>query len=254
MSDAQKPPEETLAAHPGASTPQDKQMEGAEIGAKGESPTGSGAPTGTGPAPQGQAPSEAQAAERVPSGAQAAEKETGASPPGGPQGADEAGEVAAEEGQPNLHGCPVTETLGQRTVHTDRGRYLALMEALYADGYEMCVSVTGVDYLTHPGRALPPDVRAERFEVVAELVSLSSRQRLRVRCQVPEADPVVPSLFDLWPGTEAHERETFDMFGIRFQDHPDLTRILMPEDWEGHPLRKDYATGHVPVQFKEAPK
>jgi NADH-quinone oxidoreductase subunit C len=153
-----------------------------------------------------------------------------------------------------LHGCPVSEPLGQRTVHTDRGRYLALMEALYRDGFESCIGVSGVDYLTHPGRDIPEGVTAERFEVVVELLSFSRRERLRVRCQVPVDDPVVPSLFDLWPGSEAHERETFDMFGIRFTDHPDLTRILMPEDWEGHPLRKDYATGHVPVQFKEAPK
>ena len=101
----------------------------------------------------------------------------------------------------------------------------------------------GVDYLTHPGRDLPTGVEAERFEVVVELLSFSRKERLRVRCQVPADDPVVPSLFDLWPGSEAHERETFDMFGIRFSDHPDLTRILMPEDWEGHPLRKDYAPG-----------
>jgi NADH-quinone oxidoreductase subunit C len=154
----------------------------------------------------------------------------------------------------SVHGCPVTETFGQRTVHADRSRYLALMEALYRDGFEACIGVTGVDYLTHPGRVLPSDIAPERFEVVVELLSLSARQRLRVRCQVPDGDPVLPSLFDLWPGSEAHERETFDMFGIRFTDHPDLTRILMPEDWEGHPLRKDYATGHVPVQFKEAPK
>ncbi|MGA2433283.1 MAG: NADH-quinone oxidoreductase subunit C [Acidimicrobiales bacterium] len=159
-----------------------------------------------------------------------------------------------DQGAPLLHGCPVTEALGQRTVHTDRDRYLALMEGLFRDGFECCMGVSGVDYLTHPGRALPDGVTAERFEVVVELVSFSRRERLRARCQVPETDPVVPSLFDLWPGSEAHERETFDMFGIRFSDHPDLTRILMPEDWEGHPLRKDYATGHVPVQFKEAPK
>jgi len=70
---------------------------------------------------------------------------------------------------------------------------------------------------------------------------------------VPEDEPVVPSLFDLYPGSEAMEREAFDMFGIVFANHPDMTRILMPEDWEGHPLRKDYAVGRVPVQFKEAP-
>ena len=62
----------------------------------------------------------------------------------------------------------------------------------------------------------------------------------------------MPTLFDLWPGTEAIEREIYDMFGIRFDGHPDPTRILMPEDWEGHPLRKDYAIGHIPVQFKES--
>jgi len=171
---------------------------------------------------------------------------------------DAPGAAGAEQkepsGPPALHGCPVTEPFGQRTVHTDQSRYLALMEALYQDGFEACMGVTGVDYLTHPGRVLPPGIEPERFEVVVELLSFSRKERLRARCQVPADDPTVPSLFDLWPGSEAHERETFDMFGIRFVDHPDLTRILMPEDWEGHPLRKDYATGHVPVQFKEVPK
>jgi NADH-quinone oxidoreductase subunit C len=162
--------------------------------------------------------------------------------------------TAGDEAATLLHGCPLAEPFGQRTVHTDRARYLALMEALYRDGFESCIGVSGVDYLTHPGRALPDGITAERFEVVVELLSFSRRERLRVRCQVPADDPVVPSLFDLWPGSEAHERETFDMFGIGFTDHPDLTRILMPEDWEGHPLRKDYTTGHVPVQFKEAPR
>ena len=71
--------------------------------------------------------------------------------------------------------------------------------------------------------------------------------------QVPEDDASVPSLFDLHPGTEALEREVFDMFGISFDGHPDLTRILMPEDWIGHPLRKDYSSGRIPVQFKGAP-
>ena len=71
--------------------------------------------------------------------------------------------------------------------------------------------------------------------------------------QVPASEPVVPTLFDLYAGTEAMEREAFDMFGIAFTDHPDLTRILMPEDWVGHPLRKDYDAGRIPVQFKAAP-
>ena len=76
---------------------------------------------------------------------------------------------------------------------------------------------------------------------------------MRVRVQVPGADAVVDSLFDLYPGVEAMEREAYDLFGIVFDGHPDMTRILMPEDWEGHPLRKDYGVGRVPVQFKGAP-
>ena len=70
---------------------------------------------------------------------------------------------------------------------------------------------------------------------------------------MPESDPTLPTLFFIYPGTEAMEREAFDMFGVRFGEHPDMTRILMPEDWEGHPLRKDYSVGRVPVQFKESP-
>ena len=73
-----------------------------------------------------------------------------------------------------------------------------------------------------------------------------------MRVQVSAEEPTVPSLFDLWPGAEAMEREVFDMFGITFTDHPDHSRILMPEDWNGHPLRKDYAIGSIPVQFKAA--
>jgi NADH:ubiquinone oxidoreductase subunit C len=71
--------------------------------------------------------------------------------------------------------------------------------------------------------------------------------------EVPEGEPSVPSLTPMFPGVELAEREVYDLFGITFEGHPDLTRILMPDDWEGHPLRKDYGVGRIPVQFKGAP-
>jgi NADH-quinone oxidoreductase subunit C len=134
-----------------------------------------------------------------------------------------------------------------------RATYKRMVAAFHDAGFELCADLCAVDYLTHPGRSLPEGVAPERFEIVVNLLSLSLRQRARIRVQVPEADPVVDSLFEIYAGTEAMEREAFDMMGIVFSDHPDLTRILMPEDWEGHPLRKDYGVGRVPVQFKEAP-
>ena len=155
-------------------------------------------------------------------------------------------------GESELHGCPVTDAFGQFVLHPDRERYVEVVRALAGEGYSMCVDLTAVDYLEHPGRPLPEGVLAERFEVVVNLLDLAGRRRIRLRVQVPEADPTLSTLFDLHPGTEAMEREVFDMFGISFDGHPDLTRILMPEDWVGHPLRKDYDTGRIPVQFKGA--
>jgi NADH-quinone oxidoreductase subunit C len=122
------------------------------------------------------------------------------------------------------------------------------------DGFTMLVDLTAVDYLAHGGRTLPDDVTPERYEVVTGLLNLNDRLRIRLRTQVPESDPTIASLFPVHPGAEALEREVYDMFGIVFDGHPDLTRILMPEDWEGHPLRKDYAIGRIPVQFKAAPR
>jgi NADH-quinone oxidoreductase subunit C len=154
-----------------------------------------------------------------------------------------------------LHGAPVEEVRGQPVVHATPSSYLALAKALADEGYGMCHDLCAVDYLGHPGRTLPG--RHRRRAVRGGGHAAGPRPgppRLRIRVQVPEADPVVPSLFDLWPGTEAMEREVFDLFGITFDGHPDLTRILMPEDWVGHPLRKDYDTGRIPVQFKDAPE
>ena len=147
------------------------------------------------------------------------------------------------------YGVIESDSRGQRVLHPTRQQYVATVRALLADTFVMCSDLTAVDYLSFPGRSLPEGVTGERFEVVVNLLSLERRERIRVRVQVPEADATLPTLFDMYPGTEAMEREVYDMFGITFTDHPDLTRILMPEDWEGHPLRKDYDQGRIPVQF-----
>jgi len=154
---------------------------------------------------------------------------------------------------PDLHGAALVESHGQAVAFPERDAYHDLVGTLKDEGFDFCADLCAVDYLVHPPRSVPPGVAPERFEIVVNLLSLNQRRRLRLRVQVPGLDPVLASLFDLHPGTEAMEREAFDMFGIVFQGHPDLTRILMPEDWEGHPLRKDYSVGRVPVQFKEAP-
>jgi NADH-quinone oxidoreductase subunit C len=152
-----------------------------------------------------------------------------------------------------LAGATTVEVRGQRVLFPSRETYLAVADALRRLGFELCSDLCAVDYLHDETRRLPDGIEPERFEVVVNLTSFERRERVRVRVQVPESDPVLPTLFHVWPGTEAMEREAFDMFGIRFDGHPDLTRILMPEDWEGHPLRKDYSPGRVPVQFKDAP-
>ena len=91
-------------------------------------------------------------------------------------------------------------------------------------------TIAGVDH--YPGEP--------RFEVVYHLHSLERNQRLRVKCRLPGADPEIDSVTGVWRGAGWYERETFDLFGVRFRNHPDLRRIMMPDDWEGHPLRKDY--------------
>ena len=94
--------------------------------------------------------------------------------------------------------------------------------------------LTAVDYSTYPGDSGP------RFEVVYNLISIEYRHRIRLKVRVPEADPRIDSLSSIWHTANWHERETFDLMGVTFDGHPDLRRILLSEDWEGHPLRKEY--------------
>jgi NADH-quinone oxidoreductase subunit C len=163
--------------------------------------------------------------------------------------------VETEDAAPEpetLYGVLVTRQHDQVSLHPSREQLVDLVRDLRDDeGFQVCLEVTAVDYLAHRRpRVLPPGVEPGRFEVVVLLLSFTRRERLRLRVQIPGDDPTCPSLFDVHPGTEAPEREVFDMFGIRFEGHPDLTRILMPEDWDGYPLRKDHPVGAIPVQFK----
>lgn len=176
--------------------------------------------------------------------------------------ADNAAEAASDEADADAaatppepetrYDMPVTHSRGQVVLHPRREQLAKLVRDLRDDeAFLVCVDLTAVDYLSYPAdRGLPEGIEAERFEVVVGLLSHAKHERLRLRVQVPASDPSCPSLFDVHPGVEALEREVYDMFGIGFDDHPDLTRILMPEDWEGHPLRKDYPVGDIPVQFK----
>jgi NADH-quinone oxidoreductase subunit C len=122
--------------------------------------------------------------------------------------------------------------------------YIAFMTAVRDAGYEMFVDLCGVDHLT----------RSPRFDVVVNVVSVTRNRRLRILVGIDGADPVCPTLTDVYPGANFYERETWDLLGIGFAGHPDLTRILLPDEWEGHPLRKDSPVGSIPVQFKEANK
>ena len=158
---------------------------------------------------------------------------------------------ASSEAEETEYGCAVTYSRGQSVIHVEVDRWLDVAAALLDDGWNMCVDVTAVDYLVFEGRReLPPEIEAERYEVVASFISHGRRDRIRARVQVPADEPTVGSLYQLYPGTDYLEREVFDLFGITFDGHPDMSRILMPETWDGHPLRKDYSVGAIPVQFK----
>ncbi|MGH9043124.1 MAG: NADH-quinone oxidoreductase subunit C [Acidimicrobiia bacterium] len=147
----------------------------------------------------------------------------------------------------------LADSHGQTVVYIDRRDWRALAQWLRDEGFEQCVDITAVDQLLRPARPLPAGVAPERFEVVANFLSYSRNLRLRAICQVPDG-VAVDSLFAVYPGTELPEREVWDLLGVPFDGHPDLTRLMMPDGWEGHPLRKDDHPARVPVQFKDAPR
>lgn len=150
-----------------------------------------------------------------------------------------------------LHGVAVSYSRGQTVLHPSRDEYVELVAELREQGFWMCIDVCGVDYLiAEEQRTLPATIEPERFEVVVGLLNFVDRERIRIRVQVPADDANLPTITHIHPGAGNPEREAFDLFGINFVGHPDMTRILMPDDWEGHPLRKDYSIGSIPVQFK----
>jgi NADH:ubiquinone oxidoreductase subunit C len=146
------------------------------------------------------------------------------------------------------------ESHGQPVVYVDRGAWHDVAQHLRdEEQVTMCLDVTVVDHLRDAERMVVDGVAPERFEVVANFLSHPRNRRLRVITELPEGDTTIASVTDLYPGMDFAEREAYDLFGVTFEGHPDLTRILMPDDWIGHPLRKDDAPSRVPVTFKEDP-
>lgn len=134
----------------------------------------------------------------------------------------------------------------QLTLVVRRQHLLRVARALRDDPdlrFEMCMGVNGVHYPLETGREL---------HAVYPLKSITHRRRLMLEVACPEADPHIPSITSVYPSNNWHERETWDFFGIIFDGHPALTRIQMPDDWPGHPQRKDYPLGGIPVEFKGA--
>ena len=133
---------------------------------------------------------------------------------------------------------------GELTLHVKREK---LVEVAYVLRdkllFEMCMGVNGVHYPNETGREL---------HAIYPLLSITNNRRIRLEVACPDSDPHIPSLVEVWAGNNWHERETFDMFGIIFDGHPALTRILMPDDWQGHPQRKDYALNGINVEYKGA--
>jgi NADH-quinone oxidoreductase subunit C len=143
---------------------------------------------------------------------------------------------------------------GQAVVYLSRESWLDAARFLRDEqAFATCLDVTAVDHLLDGVRHCVTGVEPERFEVVANFLSHVRNRRIRTICQVPEPDASVASLVEVYPGVAFGEREVYDLLGIAFEGHPDLHRILMPDDWQGHPLRKDDSPARVPVTFKGDP-
>ena len=135
--------------------------------------------------------------------------------------------------------------MSSEIINTSVEEYKNLVESLHSESYEMMMDLTVIDWFRK---------KEPRFEVVVQFLSVSKNERRTVKVFVNDEDLSIPSITDIYPSANFYEREAYDMFGINFLEHPDLTRILMPDDWNGHPLRKNYGSGRIPVQFKNAPK
>jgi NADH-quinone oxidoreductase subunit C len=160
--------------------------------------------------------------------------------------ADELGAALAERKISRAAIQQVTVDRGEITFYVQRERILELCRTLRDDPglrFELCSSVSGVDYGV--------DVE-QRLHVVYHLLSMTYRRRIRLEVALDIDDPRLPSVVEVYPTADWHERETWDMFGVIFDGHPALTRILMPDDWDGHPQRKDYPLGGTPVEYKGA--
>ncbi|HET7481881.1 MAG TPA: NADH-quinone oxidoreductase subunit C [Actinomycetota bacterium] len=129
----------------------------------------------------------------------------------------------------------------------DRDALIARARELREAGWWF-VDLTAVDRLHLEGGEGPA-----RFEVVTQFVNHETKQRLMLRVIAAGDPPTIPSITEIWPAANAYEREVFDLFGVSFEGHPDLTRIMLPDEWEGHPLRKDYGVGKVTVQYLPQP-
>jgi len=135
---------------------------------------------------------------------------------------------------------------GELTFVVRREHLLAIVQVLRDDPrlrFEMCLGVSGVHF--------PADTGAE-LHATYPLLSITHNRRIRLEVTCPDADPHIPSVVSVYPTNNWHERETYDFFGLVFDGHPALTRIMMPDDWMGHPQRKDYPLGGIPVEYRGA--